>query len=104
MNSHKNNIRVVNDLHEEGAIINEKMKVRCRHWPKCNLSDLECPYIHPKEECPFFPKCTFGEKCIMIHPDIQCKFGTKCTRDNCSYKHPKGKISFGGMPGMGMLS
>ena len=52
-----------------------KLQVRCKHWPKCNKTDAQCEYVHPKEECKFFPKCGFGDKCLFIHPEIPCKFG-----------------------------
>jgi hypothetical protein len=43
-------------------------KVRCRHWPVCK--DKDCPYVHPSEQCTFFPNCRFGDKCIKIHPSV----------------------------------
>lgn len=57
LNSHKNNIR--NRITPAAASTenDDKKKVKCRHYPNCNLSDEECPFIHPKEDCPFFPKC-----------------------------------------------
>ena len=61
--------------------------MRCKHWPKCSKPEGLCEYVHPKDECKFFPKCTYGEKCLFIHPEIACKFGDSCTRMNCSYKH-----------------
>lgn len=69
----------------------KKKQVRCKHFPNCMNSEEDCPFIHPKENCKYFPACTNGEKCIFLHPDIDCKFGVQCTRQNCAYKHPKGK-------------
>ena len=43
-------------------------KVRCNFYPSCNKPD--CPFVHPKEPCPKFPKCAFGAKCIYIHPSV----------------------------------
>lgn len=71
----------------------EPGKVRCRHWPTCKTPD--CPYVHPKEQCPKFPACWFGDNCLYIHPSIPCKFGHFCTRTNCSYKHPGMMSAFG---------
>lgn len=68
-------------------------KIRCRHWPSCKTAD--CPYVHPKEQCPKFPACWFGDNCLYIHPSIACKFGHFCTRPNCSYKHPGMMSAFG---------
>jgi hypothetical protein len=48
----------------------DKKNVKCVHYPKCRFSDDECPYIHPTEECPFFPECKFADKCMYIHPDV----------------------------------
>ncbi len=67
LSQHKNNIRA---RPGEEPAQDEKKRVKCKHWPNCNNTDEECPYIHPKEECPYFPKCQFGEKCIYIHPDV----------------------------------
>ena len=67
----------------------EKVLIRCKHWPKCSKPDDQCEYVHPKEECKFFPKCTYGEKCIYVHPDVPCRFGDSCTRYNCNFKHSK---------------
>ncbi|CDW76331.1 zinc finger ccch domain-containing protein 14 [Stylonychia lemnae] len=94
LNQHKNNIRLRQQEIQEQ---DEKKRIRCRHFPNCKNTDEECPYHHPKELCEFFPKCTFGEKCLNLHPDIECKFGLNCTRQNCSYKHPKGRALGGGM-------
>jgi len=71
--------------HNKGS--SDKLQVRCKHWPKCNKTDAQCEYVHPKEECKFFPKCSYGEKCLFIHPEIACKFADSCTRLNCAYKH-----------------
>lgn len=68
-----------------------KKQIKCKHFPNCNNSDEDCPFIHPTENCKFFPACTNGDKCIYLHPEIECKFGLQCTRQNCVYKHPKGK-------------
>lgn len=43
-------------------------KVRCRFWPGCH--NKECQFAHPKEQCPKFPFCNFGDKCIFIHPAV----------------------------------
>jgi len=43
-------------------------KTRCNFWPKCNKPD--CPFAHPKEQCPKFPFCKFGAKCIYLHPVV----------------------------------
>lgn len=56
---------------------------RCRYWPNCSKED--CPFFHPVSECPHFPGCKFGSKCLMIHPD--CKFGVKCRNPNCAFTH-----------------
>ena len=69
----------------------KKKQVRCKHFPNCNNTDEDCPYVHPKENCKYFPACTHGEKCLFLHPEIECKFGVACTRANCAYKHPGGK-------------
>jgi len=69
----------------------KKKQVRCLHFPNCKNTDEECPFVHPKEDCKYFPACTNGEKCIFLHPEVECKFGIQCTRQNCAYKHPKGK-------------
>ena len=66
----------------------DKKKKRCLFWPNCKNDP--CEFIHPTEECPKFPKCSFGEQCFYIHPSIPCKFGTYCQRPNCSYTHPQG--------------
>jgi hypothetical protein len=71
-------------------LIKSGKKVKCKHFPKCNKSDEECPFIHPSEQCKYFPACTNGEKCIYLHPEIECKFAMSCNRQNCAYKHPKG--------------
>ena len=63
-------------------------KVRCKNWPNCK--DPVCEYVHPKETCPYFPTCKFGDKCCYIHPQIPCKFGFRCTRMGCAYTHPQG--------------
>jgi hypothetical protein len=70
-------------------------KVRCKNWPNCK--DPTCIFAHPTETCPYFPSCTYGDKCCYIHPSIPCKFGYYCTRIGCSYSHPQGFN-----PGMGM--
>ena len=67
----------------------EKLLVRCKHWPKCNKTDEQCEYVHPQEECKFFPKCSYGAKCMYVHPDVPCKYGDACTRYNCNYRHSK---------------
>jgi hypothetical protein len=56
---------------------------RCRYWPNCSKED--CPFFHPVSECPHFPGCKFGGKCLMIHPD--CKFGANCRNPNCAFTH-----------------
>ena len=66
---------------------NGKIKKKCMYYPGCKNED--CPYIHPTEPCPKFPKCTFGESCFYLHPSIPCKFGIYCQRPNCSYMHPQ---------------
>ena len=43
-------------------------KTRCNFWPTCK--NKECPFVHPSEQCPKFPKCHFGNKCIYIHPSV----------------------------------
>lgn len=61
-----------------GAAVSGKKKIRCRHFPNC--TNTECPFIHPTEDCKFFPACTNGDRCIYIHPEVECKFGAQCTR------------------------
>ena len=58
----------------------KKKQVRCKHFPNCLNSDEDCPFVHPKESCKFFPACTNGEKCLFLHPEIDCKFGVTCSR------------------------
>ncbi len=56
----KNNIRNRNPIEKTKAEehpADDKKKIKCRHYPNCNFSDAECQYFHPKEECPYFPKC-----------------------------------------------
>ena len=67
-----------------------KKKTRCKNWPNCK--DKQCEYSHPKEICPYFPGCDFGDKCMYIHPTVQCKYGFSCTRQGCNYSHPAGWI------------
>lgn len=77
---------------------NNKKKVRCKNWPQCK--ETNCEYSHPTEtvsicllliyQCPYFPTCIYGVKCIYIHPNIPCKFGYYCTRLGCNYSHPAG--------------
>ena len=69
-----------------------KKQVRCKHFPHC-LNKEDCPFVHPTENCKYFPACTNGEKCLYLHPEIDCKFGLNCTRQNCAYKHPKGRVA-----------
>ena len=78
-------------------------KVRCKNWP--GFKDPNCIFAHPTEtvsfilyfiifnkniQCPYFPACTYGDKCCYIHPSIPCKFGFYCTRIGCAYSHPPG--------------
>lgn len=79
-----------NDKPDEG-----KKQVRCRFFPNC--SNADCPFVHPTEQCKYFPACTNGPKCIYLHPEIDCKYGVACTRQNCNYKHPKGRGQGRGM-------
>ena len=65
-------------------------KIKCSFWPKCHKQDGTCEFVHPTENCQYFPKCTYGDKCLFVHPEIQCKFAESCTRPNCAYKHPQG--------------
>ena len=58
----------------------KKKLVKCKHFPNCNMSAEDCPFVHPTENCKYFPACTNGEKCIYIHPEIECKFGISCSR------------------------
>ena len=69
-----------------------KVQIRCKHWPKCNKTEAQCEFVHPKDDCKFFPKCTYGDKCLFIHPEISCKFGDSCQRLNCAYKHSSARI------------
>ena len=64
---------------ENGGEIQKKM-IKCRHWPNCKTPAELCPFVHPSENCKYFPACTKGDKCIYIHPEIECKFGINCTR------------------------
>eukprot|EP01016_Furgasonia_blochmanni_P044228 TRINITY_DN6126_c0_g1_i1.p1 TRINITY_DN6126_c0_g1~~TRINITY_DN6126_c0_g1_i1.p1 ORF type:complete len:422 (-),score=51.58 TRINITY_DN6126_c0_g1_i1:61-1326(-) len=61
-------------------------KKRCRDWPGCQKPD--CAFHHPKDPCPYFPKCSFGDRCLYIHPQIECRFGVGCQRPDCAYTHP----------------
>jgi len=70
----------------EGRSKKDPSKVRCNFYPGCNKPD--CPFVHPKEPCPKFPTCAFGNKCIYIHPSINCRYGIMCQRPNCAYVHP----------------
>jgi hypothetical protein len=45
-----------------------KIRKRCAYWPQC--TNEECSYIHPTENCPKFPKCSFGESCFYLHPTV----------------------------------
>lgn len=74
-----------------------KIRKRCAYWPQC--TNEECSYIHPTENCPKFPKCSFGESCFYLHPSIPCRFGLYCQRPGCSYVHPAGWQG-GYQPGM----
>ena len=65
----------------------DKSQIRCKHWPKCNFAANQCEYHHPTQECKYFPKSSYGDKCLYIHPEIPCKFGDACTRMNCAYSH-----------------
>ena len=98
---------------EQKTILEKRIptkKVRCKNWPSCK--DPNCIFSHPTErvsfiryfiifyillQCPFFPTCTYGDKCCYIHPSIPCKYGVFCTRIGCAYSHPAGFN-----PGMGM--
>lgn len=88
----ENNIN--NTTNNEDGVNNEedkwagKIRKRCNFWPNCKNED--CQYIHPSENCPKFPKCSFGDQCFYIHPTIPCKYGVYCQRPNCSYVHPTG--------------
>lgn len=79
-----------------------KKKVRCHFFPNCNNSD--CPFVHPTEQCKYFPACSNGAKCLYLHPETDCKFGLSCTRQNCNYKHPKGRPANYGGAGKAMNS
>ena len=58
LSHHKNNIRLKKPAQEgDDANLDDKKKIRCRHWPDCKYEDDECPFVHPTEECPYFPKC-----------------------------------------------
>ena len=62
---------------EEPAQEGERKKrdpklTRCNFWPTCKNN--ECPFVHPSEQCPKFPKCRFGNKCIYIHPSVSFSF------------------------------
>ena len=81
-----------------------KKQVRCKHFPNCLNSEEDCPFVHPKETCKYFPACNQGEKCIYLHPDVECKFGLTCSRENCAYKHPKGRQVGGGKMNAGMMN
>lgn len=41
---------------------------RCVYFPHCK--NTECDYVHPEENCPWFPKCVYGEGCYYIHPEV----------------------------------
>lgn len=84
---------------DDGAAAPGKKNVRCRFFPNCNNTD--CPFVHPTEQCKYFPACSNGAKCLFLHPEIDCKFGVSCTRQNCNYKHPKGRPSGMGRGGHG---
>ena len=90
--------KVIDLKQETTAPAAAKKQTRCRHFPNCQKSPEECPYVHPSENCKYFPACTNGEKCIYLHPEIECKFGLTCSRQNCAYKHPKGRVAGGGKP------
>jgi len=78
----------VEDIGEIDDKFPGKIKKRCLYWPNCKSE--ECQYIHPTEDCPKFPKCSFGAQCFYVHPTIVCKYGYYCQRPNCSYEHPQG--------------
>jgi hypothetical protein len=63
-----------------------KKQKKCVYFPNCK--NPACEFVHPEENCPWFPKCAYGEACFYIHPEIMCKYGVYCQRENCSYKHP----------------
>jgi len=57
---------------------------RCVFYPNCTKDD--CPFVHPKEDCRYFPNCPYGNLCVYIHPS--CKYLGRCSRPNCMYYHP----------------
>ena len=75
MTTHRNNIRqkraaVVEGDHQGGAGAVEKKLVKCKHYPNCRQTDETCPFVHPKDNCKFFPFCDKGDKCLYIHADV----------------------------------
>jgi len=70
LTTHKNNIRQRVDA---VAVPAEKKMVKCKHWPNCRESDEACPFVHPKDNCKYFPFCTLAVKCLYIHPEVSLK-------------------------------
>ena len=34
-----------------------KKKIRCWNFPNCSKEASECPFVHPTENCTYFPAC-----------------------------------------------
>ena len=69
LTTHKNNIRQRSVVEVAASVENKKM-VKCKHWPNCRETDEACPFVHPKDNCKYFPFCTQGDKCLYIHPEV----------------------------------
>jgi len=74
LTTHKNNIRQKKVIEEAPVAGGDKKMVKCKHWPKCRESDETCPFVHPKDNCKYFPFCKQGDKCLYIHPEVKSHF------------------------------
>eukprot|EP01016_Furgasonia_blochmanni_P044230 TRINITY_DN6126_c0_g1_i4.p1 TRINITY_DN6126_c0_g1~~TRINITY_DN6126_c0_g1_i4.p1 ORF type:complete len:375 (-),score=34.53 TRINITY_DN6126_c0_g1_i4:252-1376(-) len=59
-------------------------KKRCRDWPGCQKPD--CAFHHPKDPCPYFPKCSFGDRCLYIHPQVEIRSNLGNTQSNVNHR------------------
>lgn len=64
-----------------------KKTTRCPDFPDCPKSDQDCPMVHPKELCKYFPNCLFGKDCLFLHPPVPCRFGDRCQNAVCNFTH-----------------
>lgn len=76
LTTHKNNIR---QRVEQAPVQQDKKMVKCKHWPNCRDSDEACAFVHPKDNCKYFPFCTQGDKCLYIHPEVSSLLNHRCS-------------------------